>query len=86
MQTLWIGGGKLMITHEISRVFEVTLPIATMPSASRVQIGFSAEGQSFSLLMSRADFQRLGRKIQRLLDDTPPPARNRGPNLLPREK
>jgi hypothetical protein len=75
-----------MITHEIARFFEVTLPTASMPSASRGLVGFSAEGQSFSLAMSRADFQRLGRTIQRLLEDNPPPSRNRGPNLKAREK
>ncbi len=66
-----------MISHEIPRVYRVQLPIATMPSPADGLIGFSAEGQSFSILMSRADFERLGRKITQLVADTPAPVRRR---------
>jgi hypothetical protein len=75
-----------MVSHEIARVYEVKLPIATMPSADVGMLGFSANGQSFSILMSRADFQRLGRKIARLLAETPAPVRKRGANLPSSEK
>jgi hypothetical protein len=70
-----------MVNHEIARVYEVKLPIAAMPRGDVGQIGFSADGQSFSILMSRADFQRLGRRIAQLLAEIPPPARKRGANL-----
>ena len=70
-----------MPIFETPRVYEVKLPIATMPRADIGQIGFSADGQSFSFLMSRNDFERLGRKIARLLDETPLPARKREATL-----
>jgi hypothetical protein len=75
-----------MVNHEIARVYEVKLPIATMPSADVGMIGFSANGQSFSILMPRSDFQRLGRKIALLLAEIPPPARKRGANPPSNEK
>ena len=59
---------------EIARVYEVKLPIALMPRADVGQIGFSADGQSFSILMSRDDFARPGRKIAQLLNEIPPPS------------
>jgi hypothetical protein len=71
---------------EIARVYEVKLPVALMPRADVGQIGFSADGQSFSILMSRDDFERLGRKIARLLAETPPPSPTPGATLQTRKK
>jgi len=52
---------------EIPHVFEVTLPSANMLSHEKGQLNFSHEGQSYSFLMSRDDFRRLGRRIIDLL-------------------
>ena len=69
-----------------ARQWVMVYEVASMPSADVGMLGFSANGQSFSILMSRADFQRLGRKIARLLAETPAPVRKRGANLPSSEK
>lgn len=58
----------------VSRVYETNLPIALMPSAETGQLTLPANGESFSFVMSRADFERLGRQIARLLSEIVPPA------------
>jgi hypothetical protein len=70
----------------ISRVFETKFPTALMPSSAVGQINLSANGESFSFLMPRADFARLGRRIAALLAETPAPARKRGENPPSNEK
>src|ERR1700730_19314189 len=51
----------------VSQVYEIVRPTALMPSANIGQLNFSTADVSFSFLMTRADFERLGRKIARLL-------------------
>lgn len=60
------------------RVFEAKHPTALMPRNDVGQIDFSANGENFSLMMSRADFDRLGKRINALLRETPPPVRRTG--------
>lgn len=75
-----------MTNFPISHVYEVKLPTVSMPRAGIGQINFSVEDKSFSFLMPRRDFEQLGRKIARLLTETPPPSPKRGANLPSNEK
>ena len=58
-----------------SRIFETKLPTALMPRNDVGQINFSIEGEDISIVMSRTDFDRLGKRINALLRVTPPPPR-----------
>jgi hypothetical protein len=48
----------------VSQVYEIVRPTALMPSANIGQLNFSTTEVSFSFLMTRADFERLGRKLR----------------------
>ena len=61
----------------VSQVYLIVRPTALMPSANIGQLNFSTADVSFSFLMTRADFERLGRKIARLLIATSAPAPRR---------
>jgi hypothetical protein len=61
-----------MPEFKITRVYETTFPVAHMPRPDLGQIDFSVEGETISVLMPRGDFERLGRKIARLIAETPP--------------
>jgi hypothetical protein len=61
----------------VSQVYEIVRPTALMPSTNIGQLNFSTDDVSFSFLMTRADFERLGRKIARLLIAMPAPAPGR---------
>ena len=67
-----------MTQFPVAEVYEVVLPVALMPRPDVGQIGFSTKEKSFSFLMPRRDFEKLGRKIARLLAETPPPVPTRG--------
>jgi hypothetical protein len=54
-----------------------SVPTALMPSYDVGQISLSANGENYSFLMSRADFERLARRMLALLRETPPPIRRR---------
>ena len=61
----------------VSQVYEIVRPTALMPSANIGQLNFSTTEVSFSFLMTRADFERLGLKIARLLIAMPSAAPRR---------
>jgi hypothetical protein len=61
-----------MPEFKITRVYETTFPVAHMPRPDLGQIDFSVEGETISVLLPRGDFERLGRKIARLIAETPP--------------
>jgi hypothetical protein len=56
----------------IAHVYETKWPTASMPKRDVGQINFSANGQHFSLLMSRTDFDRLEKRMRALLREVPP--------------
>jgi hypothetical protein len=66
-----------MPNFPISRVYEAKQSLAHMLRPDTGQIDFLANGESFSFLIPRADFARLGRKIFAVLGETPPPVRRR---------
>jgi hypothetical protein len=70
-------GALSMPEFKVTRVFETKFPIAHLPHSEMGQIDFSTEAETFSFLLSRSDFERLGRKIARLLAETPPPSQPR---------
>jgi hypothetical protein len=61
-----------MIPMSTTRVYQTNWPTASMPSGDVGQISFSAEGQQFSLLMSRTDFDWLAKRMRALLREVPP--------------
>jgi hypothetical protein len=61
----------------VSQVYEIVRPTALMPSTNIGQLNFSTDDVRFSFLMTRADFERLGRKIARLLIATAAPVPRR---------
>jgi hypothetical protein len=75
-----------MVKHEIAHTYEIKLPVATMIRADVGMVGFSANGESFSFLMSRRDFERLGRTIAQRLAETPRTARRQAKTPRSNEK
>jgi hypothetical protein len=64
-----------MPEFKVTRVYETKFPIAHMPRPDLGQIDFSVEGETISFLLPRGDFERLGRKIARLVAEIPPPSK-----------
>lgn len=67
-----------MTKYPVTRVYDSNLPIVLMPSGAQGQLTFAVNGERFSFVMPRADFERLGRQIARLLSETAPPAQQEG--------
>jgi hypothetical protein len=65
----------------VVHVYETKWPTASMPDGDVGQINFSANGQHFSLLMSRTDFDRLEKRMRALLREIPPLVHQRGSTL-----
>jgi hypothetical protein len=65
----------------IVHVYETKWPTASMPNGDVGQINFSANGEHFSLLMSRTDFDRLEKRMRALLREIPPIVQKSGTTL-----
>jgi hypothetical protein len=81
-----LSGHRETAMAKPSEVFEIRFPTALMPRADVGQLNFETDDKSLSFLMPRADFERLGRKIARLLDAIPAPAPKRAAKRPNNEK
>jgi hypothetical protein len=57
-----------------------------MPNGDVGQINFIANGQNFSLLMSRTDFDRLEKRMRALLREIPSLVQKRGTTVSPNKR